>query len=63
MVASAIIGSKSLWFQTVCQKQDYFKRSFSAPNLHKKIEYMASIAPAQLGKAKISGYKKPAATG
>jgi hypothetical protein len=32
----------------------YFKRNLSARNLHRKIEYTATIAPAQLGKAIVS---------
>jgi hypothetical protein len=41
----------------------YFKRILRALNLHKKIEYTARIAPAQLGKATVNRYRKPAATG
>ena len=41
----------------------YFKRILRALNLHKKIEYAARIAPAQLGKATGNRYRKPAATG
>jgi hypothetical protein len=48
-------------FQRFFQSKDYFRRSLRALNLHKKIEYTASTAPAQLGKAKVSGYRKPAA--
>ena len=35
----------------------------SALNLHKKIEYTARIAPAQLGKATVDRYRRLAATG
>jgi len=42
---------------------NYFRRILRVLSLLKKIEYTARIAPAQLGKAKVKGYKKPAATG
>src|SRR5207302_8855061 len=41
----------------------YFKRILKALNLHKKTEYTARIAPAQLGKATVNRYRRPAATG
>jgi len=41
----------------------YRGRILRALNLHKTIEYTARIAPAQLGKAIVSRYRKPAATG
>jgi hypothetical protein len=41
----------------------HFKRISRARNLDKKIEYTARIAPAQLGKATVNRYRKPAATG
>src|ERR1700674_4893659 len=40
-----------------------FKGLSRALNLPKKIEYTARIAPAQLGKATVNRYRKPAATG
>jgi len=42
---------------------NYFRRILRVLSLLKKIEYTAKIAPAQLGKAKVKGYKRPAATG
>jgi hypothetical protein len=41
----------------------YRGRILRALNLHKKIEYTAKIAPAQLGKATVNRYRIPAATG
>ena len=41
----------------------YLRRILRALNLHKKIEYTARIAPAQLGKAIINRYRRPVATG
>ena len=41
----------------------YRGRILRALNLHKTIEYTARIAPAQLGKAIVSRYRKSAATG
>jgi len=38
----------------------YRGRILRAPNLHKKIEYTARIAPAQLGKATVKRYRRPA---
>ena len=40
-----------------------FQTNLKSLNLHKKIEYTARIAPAQLGKATVNRYRKPAATG
>jgi len=42
---------------------NYFRRILRSLSLIKKIEYTAKIAPAQLGKAKVKGYNRPAATG
>ena len=36
----------------------YFRRVLKALNLHKKTEYTARIAPAQLGKATVNRYRK-----
>ncbi len=41
----------------------HLRRILRALNLHKKIEYTARIAPAQLGKATVNRHRKPAATG
>ena len=41
----------------------YRGRILRALNLHKTIEYRARIAPAQLGKAIVRWYRRPAATG
>jgi hypothetical protein len=41
----------------------YFRRTLRALNLARKIEYTAKIAPAQLGKATVKRYRRPAATG
>jgi hypothetical protein len=41
----------------------YLRRILRALHLHKKIEYTARIAPAQLGKAIVNRYRRPAATG
>lgn len=40
----------------------YLRRILRALNLYKKTEYTARIAPAQLGKAIVNRYRRPAAT-
>ena len=46
-----------------CSVIVYLRRILRALNLHKKIEYTAGIAPAQLGKAIVNRFRRPAPTG
>ena len=46
-----------------CSVIVYLRRILRALNLYKKIEYTAGIAPAQLGKAIVNRFRRPAPTG